>query len=363
MAAKYRIGLVGARRGSSLVSPFMLYPETEITALCDLDEKTLADAGEAFNVPAKGRFTDFQRFLASPVDVVVVATPMPYHVEQVIQAMEAGKHVLSEVTAADRLEDCERLVQAVKRTGMTYMMGENMCYYHFFRQWKDWIDQGRLGDIFYAEAEYVHEIQDLIWNKETGETHWRVGRPPIHYCTHSLGPILMLTGDRIVKAMGADAGFGTMPNLGPGCVNMEVALFKTQRGALIKLLRSQVAFHEPGMHYYSIYGTKGFIENSRGGGWRDEKGKLFVTGEMAREEGWQEIDCPHSDPSAPPEALKGGHGTAEYFMIRDFIDALDRKARPPIDVIRAMDFTVPGLCAQKSVEQGSTWVDVPLFEW
>jgi predicted dehydrogenase len=358
---KYRVGLVGARRGSSLVMPFMMYPETEITALCDLDERTLADAGDAFRVPAAARFTDFDAFLASSIDIAVVATPMPYHVEQVIRAMEAGKHVLSEVTAADRLEDCERLVNAVKRTGMTYMMGENMIYYHFFRSWKQWIDQGRLGDIFYAEAEYIHEIQDLLWDKQSGQTFWRVKRPPIHYCTHSLGPLLTLMNDRIIQACGAGAGYGTMPDLGPGCVNMEVALFRTQKGAVIKILRSQVAFREPGMHYFSLYGTKGFVENSRDGGWRDEKGKLFVAGEMSREQGWQEIDCPHSDPSAPPEALKGGHGTAEYYMIRDFIDALNAGARPPIDVIRAMDFTVPGLCAQKSIQQGGAWVDVPLF--
>lgn len=359
----YRIGLVGARRGSGLVAPFQLYPETRITALCDADPATLADAGEAFGVPAEARYADFDAFLDGPVDVVVVATPMPLHVDQAITAMERGKHVLSEVTAADTLEDCARLVDAVKRSGMTYMMAENMCYYEFIRQWQKIVDAGKLGDIYYAEGEYIHEIEDLLVDPITGAQHWRIHRPPIHYCTHSLGPLLMLMDDRIVHAMGVDCGYGTMPNLGKGCVNMEVALFKTQRGAVIKLLRSQVARREPGMHFFELYGTKGSIENSRDGGWRDEKGKLYIEGEMDRKSGWQEIDCPHSDPDAPPEAHQGGHGTCEYYLVRDFIDALLTGQRPPIDVIRAMDFTIPGLCAQMSIEQGGVWVDVPQYKW
>ncbi len=359
----FRVGLVGARRGSGLVAPFQLYPETRITALCDPDERTLADAGDAFGVPKEARFTDYDKFLAGPVDIAVIATPMPLHVSQGIQAMEAGKHVLSEVTAADKLEDCRTLVDTVKRTGMTYMMAENMCYYEFVRQWKKLIGAGKLGNIFYAEGEYIHEIRELLVNPQTGEQYWRVQRPPVHYCTHSLGPLLMLMDDRITRACCVNSGYSIMPDLGKGCLNMQVALFKTEKGAIIKLLRSSVASREPGMHYFVLYGDKGSIENSRDGGWKDEKGKLYIEGEMDRHAGWQEIDCPHSDPAAPPEAHKGGHGTCEYYLVRDFIDSLISGRRPPIDIIRAMDFTLPGLCAEISDQRGGEWVDVPHFEW
>ena len=361
---KYQVGLVGVRRGSSLVSPFTVFPETEITALCDIDERRLAEAGEHFNVPDRFLFTDYEVFLDTPVDMVVVATPMPSHVEQSVKALENGKHVLSEVTAATTLEECERLVDAVKRTGQIYMLAENHYYYHYIREWKKWIEQGRLGKIFYAEAEYIHEIQNLLWDEKTRETFWRVDRPPIRYCSHSLGPLLYLMEDRVIKACGAHSGFDILPaDLGLGGLNMEVALFKTQKGAVIKMLRSQVAHRQPSMHFYSLYGTKGFLENGREGGWESSKGKLYIEGEMSREGGYQVIDCPVSDPEASPEALGGGHGTTEYYLIRDFIDAVDQGTRPPIDVIRAIDFTAPGICAQQSAMNGGKWVDVPLFDW
>ena len=50
-------------------------------------------------------------------------------------------------------------------------------------------------------------------------------------------------------------------------------------------------------------------------------------------------------------------------MIRDFLAAIERKERPPIDVIRSMDFTVPGIIAHESAMKGGVWMDVPKFEW
>ena len=358
--AKYKVGVVGVQRGSGHVSQFHAMPDAEVTALCDLDEGALADVARPLQIPDQYLFTDFEDMLNSPVDIVVVSTPMQYHAEQVIKALESGKHVLSEVTAATTIEDCGRIVDAVKRTGLTYMMGENCCYFHFVREWKGWTEQGRLGDLFYAEAEYIHALPEMIYDKETGKRAWRADRPPIYYCTHSLGPLLYLMNDRVTKACGTHSGYGILPNVGVGALNMEVGLFKTQKGAAIKILRSSVAHREPPMHYYSLYGTKGFVETDRSGGWSGENGKLFIEAEM---EHYEVIPCPHTDPTARGDQLLGGHGSAEFYLVRDFLDAIDAGVKPPIDVVRAMDFTLPGICAHESAMNESGWVDVPLFEW
>ena len=373
--AKYRVGLVGANRGSGLVYPFSVFPETEIMALCDLNEKRLAEAGQYYKVPDKYLYTDYEQFLGGPVDVVVVGTPIQVHAGQVVKALEAGKHVLSEVTAAWTIEQCEQIVNAVKRSKKVYMIAENNCYMEYIREWKRWIDAGRLGDIFYAEAEYIHDIQDLLIDETSREALWRLERPPIYYCSHSIGPLLLLMHDRIVKATGAHSGYGIMPDQGIGCLNMEVGLFKTQKGAVIKILRSQVAKRELPLHYYSLYGTKGCVENGRRGDSHDRTGLLYVEEEhgkyldrnlQIRYGGLVTIDTPRADTLAPKEAFGGGHGTVEYYLVRDFIDTLNSGAvRPPInDVIRAMDMTVPGICAHEAaMSADGKWVDVPLFGW
>jgi len=360
---KYRIGVVGLSRGQGHVSALAGHPECEITALCDLKQDVLADLARHYRVPDSGLFTDFYQFVNAPIDIVVIATPIELHAEQSIAAMEAGKHVLCEQTAAYTLEDCERLVSAVKRTGKAYMMAENYCYFEYVRQWRKIIEAGRLGKIFYAEGEYIHEITRLLVDPVTGEKKWRYTRAPIWYCGHTLGPLLTLMDDRIVKATGAQAGRNKYPGETVAFIDMEVGLFQTQKGAVIKILRSQVAPRYPDMIFYSLYGTKGFVENGREGGWGGTKGRLFIEGEMDKEKGAEVIDCPTVDPNAPEEARKGGHGTSEYYMVRDFIAALDEGRRPPIDVMRSIDMTAPGICAHQAAMAGGTWVDVPLFNW
>ena len=226
---KWQIGIVGAPH---YASQCVDHPRTEVAALCEIDEEKLAKVGERFNVPDSRLFTDYEDFINAPTDIVVVATPIPVHAEQSIKAMENDKHVLSEVTAAYTVEDCEAIVDTVKRTGKTYMMAENYCYFHYIREWKKIIERGKLGKIFYAEGEYVHELHDMILDQETGQTFWRVNRPPIYYCSHSLGPLLYLMEDRVVKATGAHSGINIYPDLGPGCIDMEVGLFKTEKGAV-----------------------------------------------------------------------------------------------------------------------------------
>lgn len=360
----YRVGLVGARRGSSLIRPFELFAETEIAALCDLNEQRLADTARALEVPDDQLYTRYEDLLNAPLDVIVIGTPIQQHASQAIQALESGKHVLSEVTAAWTLAECQGIIEAARASGKVYMMAENCCYLHFIRQWQQWIAAGRLGDIFYAESEYIHNIQHLLRDPNTGDAFWRIHRPPIYYCSHSLGPLLMLMNDRITAASGLHLGYSIMPDLGPGCLNMEVALFKTQKGAVIKLLRSQVAYREPPMHYYSLYGSKGTIENDRAGGHQGVgQGKLYIHGEHDPQAGLVALACPISDPDAPLEALSGGHGTTEYFLVRDFIDAIRHNRQPPIDAVRAAEFTAPGICAHESALQGGAWVDVPPFHW
>jgi len=360
MMIQWRVGIVGLNRGQGLVQAMAAHPHVQIAALCDLDPAWLAEMGARFGLSDRQLFTSFEDFVNAPIDIVVIATPIGYHAAQAIAALESGKHVLSEQTAAYTIEDCERLVETVNRTGRAYMMAENYCYFHYIRQWKQIIDQGRLGKIFYAEGEYLHEIVDLLIDPTTGQRRWRYTRPPILYCAHCLGPLLMLMDDWIVRATGVHSGQSIYPNEGIGFLDMEVGLFQTHKGAVIKILRSQVVPRHPDMVWYSLYGTKGFIENGRGG-WGRTTGQLYIEGEMPKQPGAQAIECPTVDPDAPAEALSGGHGTSEYYMVRDFVSALERNARPPIDVARAIDFTAPGICAHESALRGGVWIDVPHF--
>lgn len=363
----WKVGIAGLRRGRGFVSLFAAHPRMQVTALCDLSTDTLSDLGGAFSLPDSALYTDYDQFLSADMDIVMIATPIRFHAPQTIAALEAGKHVMCEQTAAYTVEDCDQIVQAVKRSGRSYMMAENYCYFHYVRQWQEIVRKGKLGPIYYAEAEYVHEIESLLVDKATGNFFWRHERPPIWYCAHTLGPLLTLMDDRIVAASGSHAGFHKHPEMKDhlGFLDMEVGLFRTEKDAVIKIARSQVAPRYPHMVYYSLYGTKGYVENGRNGS--NTNGYLWIEGETPNDENGHQsaevIECSVVDPDAPEEAKKGGHGTSEYYMIRDFLDAIENEVHPPIDVMRSMDFTIPGIIAHESAMSDGNWREVPRFDW
>ena len=108
------------------------HPQVEVAALCDIDEETVADTGAAFSLSDERLFTRFEDFVNAPLDIVVVATPIEYHAQHSIAAMESGKHVLCEQTAAYTVADCERLVETVRKTGRVYMMGRTTATFITF---------------------------------------------------------------------------------------------------------------------------------------------------------------------------------------------------------------------------------------
>ncbi len=197
------------------------------------------------------------------LDAVVVGTPIPVHAEQAVMALEAGISVMSEVTASNTVAGCRRIVEAAQASDGIYMLAENCIYRPLTAKWQRIVASGRLGEIIYAEADYLHPIPDLLRDPRTGERHWRADRPPMHYCSHSLGPLLYLTGDRIVRAMGLGDDYRILPRVGVGAIDIQLAVFETARGMIIKMTRTQVAPRRFPIHYYHLQGTKGFIETDR----------------------------------------------------------------------------------------------------
>ena len=113
---KLKIGMVGGHRATSYGSVFSTNPKTEVVALCEVDEEKLAEAGKSFELPDSALYTSYEEMLNADIDVVVLGTPIPMHADQVVKALEAKKHVLSEVTAADTVENCSKIVPSINVT-------------------------------------------------------------------------------------------------------------------------------------------------------------------------------------------------------------------------------------------------------
>jgi len=361
MERKWRIGLVGCSRGSSYGNLAYRHPSCDIVGICDSDERILARHQRELKLPDAQSFLAYEELVEMEprLDAVVVGTPISAHAEQSVLALEAGIHVMSEVTASNTIEGCASIIEAASRSGKIYMLAENTIYRPLFREWERLVQQGKLGKIIYGEADYLHPIPELLINKETGERYWRADRPPVHYCSHSLGPLLYLMQDRIVRAMGIGSDERILPGVGAGAIDIQLAAFETAKGAIIKITRTQVAPRHRPIHYYNLQGTKGFVETDRrGAGFSADvqQGLLYLQGEMAHAE---VVEWPELDASAPEWATLGGHGTCDYGTFVAFLHAVETGEKPWLDEIRAWDLTVPGLIAAESAKQAGAWLAVP----
>jgi len=299
-------------------------------------------------------FNDYETMLREGLDIVLVASPVPLHAQHSIAALEAGAHVLQEVTLANSVAECAELLAAVQdHPRQKFMLAENCCYWGQIMAWRRMFTNGLLGDFMYGEAEYVHDLSSLL-RDGAGNPSWRATMPPIHYCTHSLGPLLMITGERCLTACGLSTGSRLEPKLGH--IDMEVGIFQTSSGGVIKVLCAFGVVREPMFHYYSIYGSKGCLETARP---PDALATRAYLRQVPNLHGMAGIPLDYDVPGAPPEALLGGHGTDEYYMIQDFMECVRHDTRPPVDIYAALDMALPGLCAHESALRGGQPVPVP----
>jgi len=290
------------------------------------------------------------------MDAVVVATPAPMHARQSIQCMEAGFHVLSEVPAAYAVEEARDLVNCVKKTGRKYFFSENCCYWHCVKEWKKLVAEGRLGEPQYCEGEYIHSI--VKPPERFGKPYWRYHLDPIRYCTHETGPLLDIIDDRVVQAVGMTTSSKVQP--GKPVDDIQVALFKTAKGVTCKqlngftVIRHKTFCEDGDHHYFSMYGSGGFLETTRSGKFMT----LASFKDINDGRDVVELDMPIADPTLPREA-KGGHGTADWEIMRDFVSCIRDGREPTIDVYRGLDFTLPGIIGRESMLKGSVPLEVP----
>ncbi len=193
------VGVVGTGRGLSLAA---LFEATgfELRALCDVEGAPLEAAGARLGVAT---YTNFDRFLDHDFDAVVLANFFHEHAPFAIRALAAGKHVMSETAACHTLGEGVALIEAVERSGLVYSFAENYPYMAYNQEMRRFFRAGRVGEFRYGEGEYVHpDPAEVKLARSPGFDHWRNWIPATYYCTHSLAPVMFITGTRPVKVNG-----------------------------------------------------------------------------------------------------------------------------------------------------------------
>ncbi|MDA0837483.1 MAG: Gfo/Idh/MocA family oxidoreductase [Planctomycetota bacterium] len=348
---KLRVGIIGLKRGMSFGRQLFERDDAEFVGACDHDSGVRQRFIDLH--PDIKLFDSYEELIDSDIDAVVLASYCPDHAPMAVQALRAGKHVLSEVTAFHTLAQGVELCRTVESTGMAYMMAENTCYSPVVEEMKRIHHSGQTGQLIHAECEYVHDLRPEWKREEDGRIHWRLWQPCIYYCTHSLGPIFLISGDRPVSVVGIESGAFIEPSWPTPRADVGVALIQMASGATVKLLLSFGNSRGGCTHHYVVYGSKGHMETDR-----MNPSRLHV---RLPENGleWQSSEPTH--PRLAERATSTGHGGIDFYALHDFIEAVRAGKLPPMDVYDAADMTLPGILAHRSAVNGSQPFRIPDF--
>ena len=340
---KVRVGIVGygyCRFGAQF--GFQNHPNVEVVAVSDLIPSRRAGLMKACKC-AKS-YESLEALVKDPkIEAVFVATDAPSHARHCIDALKHGKHAMSAVPATfGSIEEGEKLLETVKKTGLKYMMAETSSFRDNCYAMRQIYQAGGFGKLIYSEGEYYHYGPRPLPSYKG----WRVGCPPLWYPTHSTAYYVSVTGKRFTSV--SCGGFrGDFDAYKPGANKYknpftdEVALFQTSEGGMSRMLMCK-GTRDRLVETGRVFGQRGWMEGTT---YRGAVKKLPDT----------------RRPPLPPGVPGGGHGGSHGRLMNDFIMAIILNRRPMVDIYEALAMTVGGIVAHSSALKGGETMKVPQY--
>lgn len=260
------------------------------------------------------------------VDAVIVGTPHQVHAENVIAAAEHGKHVLVEKPMATSVADCDAMIAACERAGVTLSVIKSSRFGGVFERAKKIVDEGRIGQITMVQFNALWSIyRDEDWRRDygPGQKKWTaVAESGGHFLdrgSHMMDMLRWLIGSDAVAVFG---------HSGSQMAEQWLSLTTTAQLQFANGATAQIwathEMHEPrfpdSMYRAQIWGEKGLIEADRFG-----KLRVAIDGE------WEDVY------ESPPTWSQGTRDNtlmsparleSFYPQTQDFIDSI-RHDRPP----------------------------------
>jgi predicted dehydrogenase len=255
---KVRVGLVGhgvCKFGSQF--GFQDHPNVEVVAVSDLIPERCAEMAKVCNCTKT--YPSLEELVKDKtIEAVFVATDAPSHVKHCIEVLKSGKHVACAVPAIyGSLEEADKLFEAVKTSGLKYMMFETSSFRESLYAMRQIYNSGGFGQMVYSEGEYYHYMEKPIDSYQG----WRIGLPPQLYPTHSNAFHICVTGGSFteVSCMGMPSIIEHLKaenNRYKNPFGTEIALFRTSEGGTARMA---VSWDTPGDD-----GERGRVRGQRG---------------------------------------------------------------------------------------------------
>jgi len=280
------VGIVGAGWvASEHIRAFECNPDSKVVAICsrtvESAEKKVKEIRFESRCRTSPAFTSatgkpfeaevcesYEEMLKRPdVDIISIATPNNLHFDEVMKASEAGKHMLIEKPAALELDQLAKMRDSVRSSGVKTVVGFVLRWNPLFEIIKSIIANDMIGEVFYQETDYQHNIGD--WARGW----WWYGKEELG------GGSLLGAGIHAVDALRWFAGDGKDETMDISEVHAYSGGYRKQRGemdydgfivAVMKMKDGSIAKVSsnwdcvmPYRFPIEIFGTEGTIKDNR----------------------------------------------------------------------------------------------------
>lgn len=339
---RIRVGIVGygvCKFGAAF--GFQDHPNVEIVAVSDLFPDRCAELAKACRCPKT--YPSLEELVKDDrIEAVFIATDAPSHGRHCLEVLKHGKHVATAVPAVfGSLEEADRVFQAVKSSGLKYMMFETSAFHEDLHAMRVIYQAGGLGRLVYSEGEYYHYTEQPIDSYKG----WRIGVPPQYYPTHSNAYYSCVTGGSFteVSCQGMPSVIeflkpGNNPYKNP--FGTEIALFRTSEGGTSRMA---VSWDTPGLG-----GEMGRVRGQRGSFYGKYEGLEKKLPDTKR-------------PPLPPGVAGGGHGGSHGYLMNEFVTAILQNRKPLVDIAMSLNLTVSGIVAHHSALKDGELMKIPRY--
>jgi predicted dehydrogenase len=243
-----RVGIIGAGTMGTVHAAAWRSTEAHLAG-CFSTRKSQCDRLAAiYEMQSFSTYPD----LLEKVDIIDICTPTATHKSMVLEAAQAGKHVLCEKPVALRLEDTEEMIEACEKAGVRFFVGMVVRFFPQYRLARDLVNEGRIGDVS------VLRLKRISYPPQKGIDNWyidevRSGGMILDLMIHDFDFARWLAGD--VQRVFARRSKGC-----DGAAQYSQTILRFKSGA-IGLIEGGWAY-PPGIFRtgFDVSGTEGLIE-------------------------------------------------------------------------------------------------------
>jgi predicted dehydrogenase len=258
-----RVGLVGCGKvGTIHAAALKSLPEAEFVAACDASRERVEAFAAKYGVMP---FADVSTMLRDGgVEAVIVGTPHPLHAGPTVRAAEAGVHVLVEKPVAASLADCDAMLAAARKSGVTLGVISQRRFFEPVQRIRAAIDAGKIGTPALAVFVMYSWRDPSYYTSDPWRGRWDTegGGVLVNQSPHPLDILLWMMGPAAEVS-------GCWANLNHPTVEVDdtaVATIRFKSGGLGSVVAS--VSQKPGLYSrIHIHGTNGAsvgVETDRG---------------------------------------------------------------------------------------------------